>query len=217
METYDYILFIDTETSDKPRAWDSSTSETEKWPYILQVSWTICKKNGDVVATRDFYLNHGDIEINKESQRIHGITLPFLKENGITRNEAYKILNQDLEQYQPLIVGHFIKFDLRMLKVSYNRASMLYRFNALPKFCTMLNTKKPIGNLPLLRLGELYYSLFHKELKNAHNARVDAIATKDCFFKLIEKGKLNDKIIEKQQRYFFPQRSIRRKILQLLS
>ncbi len=217
MDSYQYILFIDTETSDKPRAWNSSTSETDKWPYILQVSWTICKKDGEHVATRDFYLNPGEIEINEDSQRIHGITLDFLQKNGIRRNEAYEVLTNDLLKYEPLIVGHFIKFDLRMLEVSFNRAQLPYQFNKFPRFCTMLNTKKPIGNIPLLRLGELYYSLFHRELKHAHNAKVDALATKDCFFKLVQMGKLNDKIIEKQQRHFRPQRGLKSMILHLLS
>lgn len=215
----EYILFIDTETSDRPRNWNSPTSEVNKWPYILQISWTICKKSGEQVLTRNFYIYSNEITIHIDSYQIHGITLEYLLEKGISRKEAFQYLANDLLEYDPVIVGHFVKFDLKMLEVGFNRADISMNFEPYTKFCTMQYSYKLLmgDRTHLLKLNELYYRLFNVELKNQHNALVDAIATKDCFFELIKREMVTDKIIEKQQKTFKPKRHLRSVLLQLLS
>ncbi len=199
-----YILFIDTETSDMPQHWEASTRQVNKWPYILQVAWTICTNKGEDVLTRNFFINPGDIKMGAEAEKLHGITLDFLKRNGIKRKQVLQKLSEDLNQFQPLVVGHFLKYDLKMLDVSYNRSKMESSLFSLPKFCTMFNTRSIyLGlNSRLLRLNELYHSLFRKDLNNQHNALVDANATRDCFFELLKRGEINDKTISKQRNYF---------------
>jgi len=213
----DYILFIDTETSDKPHQWNSSTKEVYKWPYVLQISWTVCKSNGQTVVTRDYYINPGQIEINPTAYKIHGLSLEFLKKNGIPREGALKQLLIDINLYQPLLVGHFLKFDLKMIEVAFNRVGESLNMDNLPKFCTMLNTRRPLApaDTPLLRLNELYYSLFNKELKDMHNAKIDALATKKCFFELVDQGKIDDKVIQKQQKVFKKGSKFKSLLLQL--
>ncbi len=215
----EYILFIDTETSDKPRAWKSPTYQTDKWPYLLQVSWTLCRKDGECLFTRDFYINPGEINIHEDSLQIHGITLDFLKENGIPRKKVLQHLTNDLQKYNPLVVGHFIQFDVKMLEVGFNRTQIAHNLSNLPKFCTMINTRNKLAgaDAPMMRLGPLYESLFRKELLNQHNAKVDALATKDCFFELVKRGKINDRVIDRQQRYFKPRVKLRSVLLNLLS
>ncbi len=205
----DYILFLDTETSDKPREWNASTKEVEKWPYILQIAWTIYKSNGDYVLTRNYYINPGEISINKESQRVHGITLSFVRDFGVKRQKAMEILMADLAKYTPMLVGHFVLFDLKMVEVAFNRIGMPQDFSDFDKFCTMQNTRPKRGGAGarLLRLGELYQLLFEKPLKNQHNAKVDALATKDCFFELVRKGSITDKTIDDQKSFFNPRRT----------
>nr|WP_321451635.1 3'-5' exonuclease [uncultured Carboxylicivirga sp.] len=214
----DYILFIDTETSDKPGHWNSPTNEVNKWPYVLQVSWTVCKKSGEIVVTRDFYINPGDIEISNTAYQIHGLNLEMLSEKGIPRGEALQHLASDIKVYQPMLVGHFLKFDLKMIEVALNRIGSSIDLDSLPKFCTMLNTRKPYSHIdtPLLRLNQLYSSLFNKELKDAHNAKIDALATQKCFFELVKLGQINDKIIQRQQRHFKRSSKLKGLLLQLL-
>ncbi len=199
-----YILFIDTETSDMPQHWEAPTNQVNKWPYILQVAWTICTNKGENVLTRNFFINPGDINMGEQAEKLHGITLDFLKKNGIKRKQVLQKLTEDLTQFQPLVVGHFLKYDLKMLDVSYNRSHLESNLFSLPKFCTMFNTRSIfLGlNSRLLRLNELYHSLFRKDLLNQHNALVDANATRDCFFELLKRGEINDKIISKQKKYF---------------
>ncbi len=199
-----YVLFIDTETSDRPQHWGAPTSQSAKWPYILQVAWTVCNNKGEDILTRNFYINPGEITMGVEAEKLHGITLDFLKKNGIKRKQVLQKLTEDLEQFQPLIVGHFLKYDLKMLEVSYNRSDIKQSFLPFQKFCTMFNTRSIfLGlNSRLLRLNELYHSLFRKDFKNPHNALADANATKDCFFEMVKRGLITDKTIKKQRSYF---------------
>ncbi len=200
----DYILFLDTETSDKPKYWNAPTDEVDHWPYILQIAWTICKKSGETILTHDFYINPGDIEMSVESMRVHGITLDYLKKNGIKREEVLQQLSDDLNKYNPLVVGHFLKFDIKMIEVGFNRAGIKQSFMNRARFCTMFFTRSvfPGASSRLLRLNELYKSLFGEEFKNQHNALYDALAAKDCFFELLHKGQIKDKEFIKQANYF---------------
>ncbi len=200
----DYILFVDTETSDKPRYWNAPTNDVDHWPYILQIAWIICKKSGEVVLSQDFYINPGEIDMGKEAMDVHKITRNFLEKNGIKRKEVLRKLSDDLDQFNPLIVGHFLKFDIKMLEVGFHRAGIKQDLIKRPKFCTMFYTRNlSFGTSGrLLRLNELYKTIFGKEFKNQHNAFYDAKATKECFFKLLNQGRFTDKEFIKQLKYF---------------
>jgi len=200
----DYILFIDTETSDKPQYWKTPTEEVDHWPYILQIAWIICKKSGEKVLSQDFYINPGEIKMGKDALKVHNITPEFLEKNGIKRKEVLQKLSDDLNQFNPLIVGHFLKFDIKMLEVGFHRAGIIQNLTNREKFCTMFFTRNfHLGvNGRLLRLNELYKLIFKREFNNQHNAFYDAQATKDCFFNLLNKGQFTQKEFHKQLKYF---------------
>ena len=207
-----YILFIDTETSDKPREWKASTGEVDKWPYLLQVSWAVYVNTGEFVVKRNFYINPGEIIIHEDSLLLHGISLEFLQENGMQRKEVLHQLSNDLNTYTPLIVGHFLKFDLKMLEVGFNRTDIRQDMNLFQKFCTMMHTWHFLTGTShrYLKLSELYHKLFNNDLENQHDASVDVDATKDCFFELVKRGDIDDKVIEKQQKLFLPRKKLPR-------
>ncbi len=201
----DYILVIDTETSDKPRKWQASTQQVNKWPYILQIAWVICNNKGDILETRDFYIYPGEkFEINKDSFQLHNITKEFLLEKGLDRTTVLSFLADDIRKYSPMIVGHFLRFDLKMLEVSFNRAGLQQNFKDQDKFCTMYYSrpKAPYTHQQFQRLDELYYSLFDKHIKNYHNALADTLATKACFFKLLNDGNITNYEKKAQAEYF---------------
>ncbi len=201
----EYILFIDTETSGMPHRWSVSTSKTHKWPYILQIAWLIYTREGGKIQFRNFYINTGRIEIEEEALNLHGITHEILEDQGIKRKKVMKLLSKDLEKYQPLIVGHFLEFDKRMIEVGFTRAKVKQNFAHLPKFCTMVFSKKlrTASFTPkFMRLNELHQHLFGIGLSVQHNALSDALATKECFFALRKRGLLSENEIEQQQAYF---------------
>ena len=200
----DYILFIDTETSDKPREWNASTAEVDKWPYLLQVAWLVCNKTGEIIVEHNYYINPGEITIHPESLEVHGISLEFLQENGLKRSEVLQKLSKDIFEYQPILVGHFLKFDLKMLEVGFNRININLDLSNYLKFCTMVHSEKFFHGTHRrqLRLNEMYFKIFCKELHNQHDAQVDVNATKECYFEMVKRGDINEKTIIKQQNHF---------------
>ncbi|MEO6549081.1 MAG: 3'-5' exonuclease [Ferruginibacter sp.] len=188
----DFLLFIDTEATGLPKEWCMPYATAGNWPHAVQVSWLIYSKDGEKIAERNFFVNENDIVISARASLIHGITKEFLQENGIPRQQLLQHLSSDLEQYQPMVIGHFIELDYRVLGADYYRADMENPLVNLPTFCIMLASKHLQQNprLKFMRLGELYERLFSKPLLHQHNALVDATATAECFFELVKKDEI---------------------------
>ncbi|WP_299759185.1 3'-5' exonuclease [uncultured Pontibacter sp.] len=197
----EFILFIDTETTGKPLSWDAPYSDAKNWPYSVQIAWVIYTKEGQELKSENHYINEPEQEVSETSASIHSITKEFLEANGKDRKHVLQLLAQDLEQYQPLVVGHFMQLDYHMLGVGFHRANLQNPLPQLPTFCTMNATAsfwlKPWQSF--LRLGELYERLFQEPLEQQHDAAVDARATAACFFKLVEQGDISDTTILQQQ------------------
>jgi len=137
----DFLLFIDTETSGIPDSWKEHDIIPEKWPYIVQIAWIILDRKGNLIRTENHFINEADIMIDPESFKIHGISREKLKQEGQTRKQVLEQLAGDMEQYSPLLVGHFVEFDLRMLSVGYQRIAHNNPLETLPSFCTMTTMK----------------------------------------------------------------------------
>lgn len=198
----EFILFIDTETTGKPLDWDAPYSDTKNWPYSVQIAWAVYDKDGRKLKSENHYIYEPELEISEVSGRIHGITREFLQEHGKARKQVLTLLAQDLEQYQPLVVGHFMQLDYHMLGVGFHRANLPNPLPQLPTFCTMNASAnfflKPKQNF--LRLGELYERLFREPLLQQHDAAVDVKATAACFFRLLEQGDISEESILQQQK-----------------
>lgn len=197
----DYLLFIDTEASGLPKNWNLPYSEVGNWPNSVQISWLIFTKDGKQVKAEDHYIKDNDFEIAESATKIHGITRAFLNEKGRWRNEVLSLLVNDLAEYDPLVVGHFMLFDFHMLGADFFRAAIDAPLKRQGTFCTMLGSRHLIKNpsVKFLSLGQLYETLFNERLENQHNAFVDASATAACFFELLKHGDITDEIVSRQQ------------------
>lgn len=199
-----YLLFIDTETSDKPEQWSKRHVKPDKWPYIVQIAWCIYDQAGTLIKKENLFINEADIVISPESEKIHGITKAKLESIGTNRKDVLSVLANDLETYKPIIIGHFVEFDLRMLKVAFERIHMENASDNLPSYCTM-STIRHFDEIQKiyrhLRLEELYEHLFNKKLENQHDAYVDAEATAACYFKMKEDGLISKCDIEPNKCY----------------
>ncbi len=197
----EYLLFVDTEASGLPKNWDLPYTEKDNWPYCVQVAWIIYTNKGQKVKQENHYIKDKDFEISKSSIEIHGITRDFLTANGDNRKEIFKCLADDIDRYDPLIIGHFMEFDGHMLSADFFRAGIDNPIKKEQTFCTMVGTSHLVQNpyLKYFRLGDLYAFLFNSTLKNQHNALVDATATAACFFELQKRGEVTDEKIALQQ------------------
>jgi DNA polymerase-3 subunit epsilon len=197
----DNLLFIDTEASGLPKNWKAPYSKVNNWPFSVQISWLLYSNQGILIKQENHYISNDDFKITPAAVDIHGITREFLSKNGEPRHKVMELLAEDIKKYQPTIIGHFIELDIHVLSADFFRSGVENPILSLPTFCTMIATKQ-LAHRPqnkYLRLGDLYQLLFNTSLEHQHDALVDATATAECFFELIEKGEINDEYIVKQQ------------------
>ena len=188
MPLKEYLLFIDTETSGLPKKWHLPYNAPGNWPYAVQVSWLVYTKEGQKIKEENHYVSDDDFEVSTAALRIHGLTTNFLQHTGIPLSKVLQLLSKDLDQYQPMVVGHFIELDYRVIGAGYYRQKISNPMESLSTFCIMKATQHLQQNphSKFLRLGDLYQLLFKQPLLCQHNALVDAAATADCFFELVK-------------------------------
>lgn len=190
---------MDTETSGLPKDWNSSS--LEQWPYIIQIAWILYTKEGDLVKSENHFIYDEEIKIDPKSQNIHGITAEKLLEKGEKRIKVLKKIHHDIKFYKPLVVGHWISFDVKMLSIGFRRAGLANVLQDVPLYCTMLSNSHYVrfstNNYP--KLDELYSKLFDETLDGQHDALVDVRATAACFFELVKRKEITDDRIRSYQ------------------
>lgn len=189
-----HLLFIDTETTGIPNCWDLPYSDTDNWPSAVQVSWIIYDENGNEIKRENCYIDVDDLKISTKSFKIHGITKEFLIKNGQNRKLILEKLSKDIQQYQPLIIGHFIEFDIDTLSCDFYRANLENPFQQSHFYCTMLKSKDYNLNpeADYLRLTQLYNFLFNETMERSHDAMIDAEMTAKCFFEIRSRGEISE-------------------------
>ncbi len=199
----DYILFLDTEASGLPKKWNQPYSNSANWPCAVQLSWLIYSSDGSLIKTENHFIDDQDIKIAPSAINIHNINRSFLDQNGKPRETVMQLLADDLMEFQPLVVGHFMEFDYHVVSADFYRAGIENPLTYLPRFCTMLVSSFYVRDPSLnhLRLGELYTMLFGTKLDEQHNAYADAHGTAMCFFELLKRGDITDSKIESQQKH----------------
>lgn len=197
----DYLLFLDTEATGLPRKWNLPYSDSSNWPSAVQISWLVFKNDGSLVKSENHFIKNRDVELSPSAVKVHGITRDYLDTHGEERASVLELFSEDLMQYQPMVIGHFMEFDFHVTSADFFRCGLSNPLDSLPQCCTMLAssvyTRDP--SVSYLRLSELYTTLFNTKLENPHDALVDAKATAECFFELLKRGDINDEKIELQQ------------------
>mgnify|MGYP003332971075 FL=1 len=193
------ILIFDTETSGLPEDRNASLLSTNKWPYILQLSYILYDSSKNIILDySDNLVKIGnDVSINPKSIEIHKITREMCNSNGISIIDILNNFNKVLLQTD-LIVGHNLQFDKNMLIVEHIRNKINHNFNPrnipIPSFCTMengtticnLTYKRRDGSLvpKYPKLLELYKHYFNDIPSGLHNAMNDVIVTMRCYYKM---------------------------------
>lgn len=181
------ILFIDTETTGLPINYNAPISNSDNWPRLVQLGYILCDYNRRIIAQGSSIIKPRGFHIPYKSSLIHSITTEIAIKKGIEIEKAFNLLIE-LLQDADLIVGHNVKFDIDIIDAEYyrlNRTTILSGIRHIctkeksTAFCNLPNNKWP-------KLEELHLKLFGKKIKGAHDALSDIIATKDCFWKLID-------------------------------
>jgi DNA polymerase-3 subunit epsilon len=198
----DYLLFVDIESSGLPQDWEVPYSDEENWPHTVQVAWFVYTKDGQQVKSENHYIRPDGFEVKPSSIAVHHLTPEFLLAQGKSRREVLLLLQEELQRYRPMVIGHFMQFDYHVLSADFFREGLASPFENLPIFCTMI-ASSGLTHLPRkkhLRLGELYSHLFHRSLENQHNAVTDARATAESFFELRTRRVITEASMAQQQK-----------------
>jgi DNA polymerase-3 subunit epsilon len=190
------VLVFDTETTGLPTERNASLFHTEKWPYIVQLSYLLydtetkkmLKCKDDIIQVSPY------VKISPESIAIHGITPKMCVRKGIPIMEALMNFNAIIQEAD-CIVGHNICFDKNMLIVESVRQKVPHYFSVngwrKAELCTMrhfviecaierVNVKgEKYFKFPTL--VELHTHLFNMKPKNAHDAMADVLICLRCY------------------------------------
>lgn len=189
------VLVFDTETNGLPESRTAKIFDTEKFPYILQLSYIIYDiLDNKIIKVSDHYVNN--VDFSPDAYKINKITREMI-DNG---KNIKDVLNDFIDSIKicDILVAHNCNFDKKIIMVECVRNQILYKLNYNIKnksnFCTMINStnlcKLPSnfknGNFKFPKLNELYHYLFNENIQcdNLHNSLVDCIFTTKCYIKL---------------------------------
>lgn len=187
-----YLVF-DTETTGLPKNWNAPITDTDNWPRVIQLSWSIHDDAGNELEHNDILIKPDGFEIPKETSDIHGITTEKALNEGIPLKEAIDIFNAAIKKSNVLI-AHNISFDEKVMGCEFYRLKMNNPIEMKAKICTKEASvdycKIPgrNGRYSWASLNDLYKILFNEIFDNQHNASFDVKACAKCFFELKRLG-----------------------------
>jgi DNA polymerase III epsilon subunit-like protein len=193
------VIVFDTETTGLPESFNTPVSETNKYPYIVQLSWIVYDTvELSVLRIQDHVINCG-VEIPQEATDVHGITTQLSKQKGISINVALDLFDIDLNLVD-LVVAHNISFDRNMYMVeSLRNYRIQYMTPDKATYCTMKKNIKMCNlrnissnRLKYPKLVELHKVLFNSTPKGVHDSLVDVLICLRCYI-MITQG---DDVIE---------------------
>jgi DNA polymerase III epsilon subunit-like protein len=191
------IIVFDTETTGLPEGRNTSILDTEKWPYIVQISWILYDTDACQVLNMQDHIVDCGVPISEESVRIHGISKSRSEIKGIPVVTAMDLFDADLQQAD-LAVAHNISFDKRICMVEAIRHKRKQYFTRegvrKPEYCTMKNSKDICKIERNNAKGEVYYkyptlSELHECLfgfipRGTHDSMADVLICLRCYLVL---------------------------------
>ena len=192
------IIVFDTETTGLPEK-NTSLLSTEKWPYIVQLSYLLYDTEQAIVldcVDRIIKLP-SNIKIPKESTDIHKITNEICIEKGVDIKQELVDFNVTMLKAD-IIIAHNISFDKNMIMVECLRHKIIQNFTQYntrkPEFCTMKNSVNICKIIRYTSDGKSYYKYpklmeLHKHLfgdipEGLHNSMIDVLVCLRCYGKM---------------------------------
>lgn len=185
------ILFLDTETTGLPQNWKAPFNQ---WPRMVSLAYILVKDNLEV-DKMEIIIKPEGYEIPIEASKIHGITTEIAIEKGWGISLILKKVFH-LCEIADIIVFHNSSFDTgiisgEQMRIGYRSENLIHNNPKL--FCTKEKSTN-ICKIPNSKGGYKWPSLAELcafcavENKGAHNALNDVIATKECYFHMVEQG-----------------------------
>ena len=182
------ILFLDTETTGLPQNWKSPY---DQWPRMVSIAMWLADDDKN-----EWLVKPNGWSIPEEASKIHGITNQKALDNGYPIEFILCELQVIIESVD-LVVFHNSSFDTgiisgEQMRLGYSPENLIcHQYSKI--FCTKERSTN-ILKIPNGRGGYKWPSLAELcafcgvENKGAHNALNDVIATKECYFYMVERG-----------------------------
>ena len=186
-------LFFDTETTGLPRNYQAPLSDSDNWPRIVQIAWSLYDADGNHWESQNYIIRPEGFVIPEEVAKIHRITQARAMAEGVSLRPA---LEHFLEAASAagFLVAHNIDFDEKIIGAELYRASLDNPFASAVKICTMKSSANVCrldngrGGYKWPNLMELHRCLFQTDFPEAHDAVFDVKACANCFFELKRRG-----------------------------
>ncbi len=199
------VLFFDTETSGFIKKAIPADDPEQAW--CVQIGAILATQTEDLGKMNTIIQSNGR-EMGYRAEKVHGISAEKADADGVPELTAAEEFGMLLRQAD-LVVCHNFDFDWKfvqqmlernMEKMSDEARSAFYL--DLPNFCTMkdktvkkfVQAKNVKGHLKWPKLIELHEKLFNCGFDGAHDAFADIVATKNCFYKLVEQDVVEVKL-----------------------
>jgi len=197
------FLFFDTETSGFINKKLPSNHPDQAW--CIQIGGLLTNGLGKEIERLNILIQPDERSMHSMALATHGIELNYAQEHGIPEAEATNLFGLLLRKAD-LLICHNYNFDWNHLVAMWERNLNTLSDEArsafyldIPVICTMNHKeinkfcalKDKVGKAKRPKLTELYQKLFDCPFDKQHDAMADVLATKKCFFEL-----LNLEIIE---------------------
>lgn len=180
------ILFYDTETTGK--ADFRAAPDAPQQPRLVQLAAILTTPENELVEEFCCVIKPDGWKIDPEAEALHGITLEYANEYGIPVAEALRRFEQLAETCKGKVC-HNSDFDSRIMMGEQIRGGIVPNGAPKPHFCTMKAMTKICqipnvgrGGFKWPKLAEAYQFCTGKELKDGHDAMIDAQACRAIYF-----------------------------------
>lgn len=164
---------------------------------MVSLAYMLCEEDGKIINQMELIIKPDGYEIPKEASDIHGITQVIAEQQGNDLQMALiKLLT--LVEIADLIVFHNQSFDVgiitgEQMRMGFGKPECIS--SQKPKiFCTKESSTN-ICKIPNVGRGGYKWPSLSElcafcgvENKGAHNALNDVIATKECYFYMVDQG-----------------------------
>ena len=181
------ILFFDTETIGLPDNYKAPYTDTDNWPRMLQIAWTV-EEDGKVLDEVEFIVYPDEFEIPKLITDLTRISTERAKEDGVGLDWILQCFGEAVDDVDK-VVAHNYNFDYNILGAEYVRMGWDFPLKGFSNQDTMLTTTE-LCKLPAKwgykwpKLQELHITLFGEEFEEAHDALADIKAMSKCYWEL---------------------------------
>ena len=177
-------LFFKVETTGLPLNYQAPVSDTNNWPRLVKLSWTLSDDTGWRIESKAIMIKPIGYTIPMGSVAIHGITTEQALQEGSDWVEVLHQLNNLIDETD-FIVSHNVEFGRKILLAEYHRNSISTTLSNKPSIDIMkrgtdyLQLSGPLG-FKYPKLSELHQHLFAQP-----NDEVDGItAIEQCFWEM---------------------------------